>query len=206
MILKVVYCLLMGKEHFWLLICFDRRFLPRTVPPGTGLHVCLSREEEDKRVSLIIRPGQDSHAWGAGHSLGTAPSPRLARVPDPDCRVLLSWSWAASLYWREGWVCCSRLGTAVSPAPWLHPLRTMASTLRISSIQRASVCPLRDLLYRMTRKLSVIAGQTGAVSGTEACRGCVRTREEHRGTGSRRLLTAAKTSSRANRGRKDSLA
>lgn len=58
----------------------------------------------------------------------------------------------------------------------------------------------------MTRKLSVIAGQTGAVSGTEACHVCVRTREEHRDTGSRRLLVAAKTSSRANRGRNDSLA
>lgn len=82
----------------------------------------------------------------------------------------------------------------------------MASTLTISSTQHASVCPPRGLLYRMTRKLYVIAGQTGAVLGTEACRGCVRTREEHRDTGSRRLLMAAKTSSRANRGRNDSLA
>lgn len=93
------------------------------------------------------------------------------------------------------------------PSPWLHPLRTMASAPSLQHSQHAGVCPQRGLLHRMTRKFFVITAQTGAVSGTETCHGCVRTREEHgASTGSKRLLMAGKTSSRANHRINDSLA
>lgn len=163
------------------------------------LHVSLSREEEDKRISLnyktwvrFPRLRSLSIHWELHHARGWQGFLTLTAIPCSTGVRLPLFSR------REGRVHCSRLGTTVSCLLGYTHLEPWPAHDLFNS-QRASVCPQRGLLDRMTWKLSVIAAQTGAVSGTEACHGCVK-------TGSVRLLLAVKTSSRANHRINDSLA